>query len=129
MDNQDLKPVEDLELAKFIAYCKEYLGYTMQAIIVISDDHNKAKEIKSMAAYFPNEVKPYIWILRGSRLRADYYRSLAHELVHHKQREDGKVLDGEDGSQTENEANSLAGIILREYGRNNPIIFDQETTP
>ena len=32
---------------------------------------------------------------------------------------------GETGSDEENEANSLAGVIMREYGRNNPKIYKQ----
>ncbi len=39
----------------------------------------------------------------------DVLRTLAHELVHHKQREDGQELNGEDGSNTENEGE--AGYI------------------
>lgn len=53
----------------------------------------------------------------------DIMRTLAHELVHWKQRIDGKDLDGSDGSDTENEANAIAGIIMRRFGHMYPEYF------
>jgi Zn-dependent peptidase ImmA (M78 family) len=55
---------------------------------------------------------------------ADILRTLAHELVHHMQNLNGDELNGEDGSDTENEANAMAGVIMREFGRENPEIFE-----
>jgi hypothetical protein len=40
----------------------------------------------------------------------------------------GNELNGEDGSDTENEANAMAGVIMREFGRENPEIFESQTT-
>ena len=74
-----------------------------------------------MGAFHPGTGE--IRVLRGNRLTADWYRTLAHELVHHAQRDSGQTLDGADGSTIENEANSQAAVILREYGRLNPQIF------
>jgi hypothetical protein len=48
----------------------------------------------------------------------DIYRSLAHELVHYAQKCNGQELNGEDGSECENEANAKAGILLRKYTKN-----------
>jgi len=47
-------------------------------------------------------------------------------MVHHKQNIEGRLdnLSGKTGSDIENEANSMAGIILREYGQKNPNIYD-----
>lgn len=53
----------------------------------------------------------------------DVMRTLTHELVHWKQRVDGKQLDGSDGSDTENEANAVAGIIMRKFGHMYPEYF------
>ena len=65
----------------------------------------------------------------GGRHLADCLRTLAHELVHHKQdvdgRFDGVEMAGETGSTFENEANSEAGIMLRNYGRANPCIYEE----
>lgn len=53
----------------------------------------------------------------------DVMRTLAHELVHWKQRVANKDLDGSDGSDTENEANAVAGIIMRRFGQMYPEYF------
>jgi Zn-dependent peptidase ImmA (M78 family) len=53
-------------------------------------------------------------------------RSLAHELVHHRQEELGMIeaMSGDTGSEIENEANALAGVLLRDYGKQNVQIYD-----
>jgi len=50
----------------------------------------------------------------------DICRTLAHELVHYKQRRDGKEMNGNDGSDVENEANATAAILLRQYSQKIP---------
>lgn len=53
----------------------------------------------------------------------DIARTLSHELVHWKQRTENMVLDGSDGSNTENQANAVAGIIMRKFGQMYPEYF------
>ena len=53
----------------------------------------------------------------------DVLRTLAHELVHWKQCQMGEELDGADGSDTENQANAVAGIIMRRFGKSCPHLF------
>ncbi len=65
-----------------------------------------------------------IIIVKGNRHPADVLRTLAHELVHHKQREDGDELNGEEGSNTENEANAKAGELMRKFRTLQPEIFN-----
>jgi Zn-dependent peptidase ImmA (M78 family) len=56
---------------------------------------------------------------------ADLLRTLAHELVHRKQDEDGRIdhNSGETGSEIENEANAQAGVLLRKFGKQNEEIY------
>ncbi len=65
-------------------------------------------------------------IYAGNRHTVDILRTLAHELVHHKQMETGVSLDGSDGSPIENEANSIAGELLRKYRYKNPEIYTEK---
>lgn len=55
----------------------------------------------------------------------DILRTLAHELVHCKQREDQRLNhdSGETGSNEENEANARAGIIMRNFADAYPAHF------
>ena len=109
------------EVEQFCQFCWSRLHWTSKPVIVVTDDSTEAQDIKSMGSFNPRTGE--IRVLRGARLTADWYRTLAHELVHHTQRDTGKALDGADGSDIENEANSQAAVILREYGRLNPQIF------
>jgi hypothetical protein len=111
------------EVEQFCQFCWSRLKWSTRPVIIVTDDHAEAQDIKSMGAFHPGTGE--IRVLRGARLTADWYRTLAHELVHHAQRDSGQTLDGADGSTIENEANSQAAVILREYGRLNPQIFQK----
>lgn len=64
-----------------------------------------------------------IKVVAKDRHPIDVMRTLAHELTHYKQRMDGKELNGEDGSPDENEANAMAGIIMRKFAHQYPDYF------
>ena len=68
-----------------------------------------------------------IEIAIANRHPVDILRTLAHELVHCKQREDNRLKpdSGETGSEEENEANARAGIIMRDFDDANPEVFDE----
>ncbi|CAB4129540.1 hypothetical protein UFOVP116_35 [uncultured Caudovirales phage] len=64
-----------------------------------------------------------------NRQIVDVLRTLAHELVHYMQDSTGQLHDksGETGSEHENEANSVAGVIMRLYTEHNPELFNVVT--
>ena len=105
----------------FIRFCIAELGIETSPNIKIGDDHAKAQERRAMGYFSPADK--YIWVLRGQRVPADWYRTLAHELVHWRQREEDKPIDGADGSEIENDANSRAAVLLREWGRRDESIY------
>jgi hypothetical protein len=106
----------------FISWACEELGIDTCPTIEFGDDHDFAIQNKSMAYFHPGEYR--IYVLRGSRTKADWLRSLAHELVHAAQFERGEDLDGSTGSPHENEANSKAGQLLRAYGKIDSTIYE-----
>jgi hypothetical protein len=57
-----------------------------------------------------------------NRHTVDILRTLAHELVHCRQYLDDNINNesGETGSEQENEANSEAGVILRNFSKQFP---------
>ena len=89
----------------------------------LSYDTNKAKEMRSFGYFDPNDNK--IWVYCANRNMADILRTLAHELVHRKQDEDGRISyeSGKTGSDIENEANAKAGILLRDFGKQHEEIY------
>jgi len=92
--------------------------------VILTYNEGEAKTNTSFGSYSPqnNEIK----IVAINRNMADILRTLAHELIHYSQQIEGKldINSGEDGSDQENEANSLAGVIMREFGKIYPIIFE-----
>jgi len=91
--------------------------------LTFSYDNAAAKEKRSFGYFDPNANK--IWVYVKNRNMADILRTLAHELVHHKQNLDGRIdyKSGETGSDIENEANAKAGILLRDFGKQNNEIY------
>jgi len=89
----------------------------------LSYDTNKAKEMRSFGYFSPNDNK--IWVYCANRNMADILRTLAHELVHRKQDEDGRINyeSGKTGSAIENEANAMAGVLLRDFGKQHEEIY------
>ena len=108
-------------MKKFVNYACDRLNIDEPKIYLINSP-SYTQEYHSFGAYHPQELK--INIVVHNRNMADILRTLAHELVHHMQNLNGKELNGEDGSDTENEANAMAGLIMREFGRENPQIFE-----
>ncbi len=77
-------------------------------------------DFKTYAFYNPweNLIKIYV----KDRGLADILRSIAHELIHHKQNQENRLNQGnipDIGGEIEDEANSIAGQLVKEYGYSN----------
>ena len=112
-----------MRLAKdFVKFLMKELDMkTLPANIKFADG-DYASDHLTFGTYNPSTDE--IVIVKGNRHPVDVLRTLAHELIHHKQREDGKQLNGEDGSDIENEANAKAGELMRKYRTLRPEIFN-----
>ena len=107
-------------LTDFISFCKEQLELSSTPSIKFVSDTEDVT-----FGYFDNDNKNIVVQLKG-RHQMDVMRTVAHELVHYKQDKVlGRELDGSDGSVDENEANSLAGVLLRRWGQKNPTLFTE----
>lgn len=107
---------------EFVKFAKEYLGITKPCKVVLRSTRDNI----STTAYY--DVQNHeIHIYSVGRALVDVLRSIAHELTHHKQNLEGRIQnvgeDGSDGSEIENEANSMAGEIMRKYGKIKPEIY------
>jgi Zn-dependent peptidase ImmA (M78 family) len=120
--NPSLKPI----VADFVKYCQTELNMQELPSIKLITDKNWVAQNRSFGEYNPEQRS--IKVYYANRNTADILRSLAHELVHHRQEELGMIeaMSGETGSEIENEANAMAGILLRGYGKQNIKIYDLE---
>ena len=107
-------------LIDFVKFCKEQLDLkSSPPIKFVSDTED------TTFGYFDNDNKNIV-IQNTGRHQMDVMRTVAHELVHYKQdKVYNRELNGEDGSPDENQANALAGVILRRWGQKNPTLFTE----
>jgi hypothetical protein len=68
------------------------------------------------------EGENVLYVALSNRHPIDILRTIAHELTHYKQDTDHKLNDesGFTGSPEENEANSMAGIVMRHFNKQYP---------
>jgi cytidyltransferase-like protein len=123
--NEGLDTDKDKKLLKqFIGFAIKELGIQKPPTsLTLSRDNKMAKEMHSFGSFNPNNDK--IWLYVKNRNMADLLRTLAHELVHRKQAEEGRIdyNSGNTGSDIENEANAQAGVLLRKFGKQNEEIY------
>ena len=118
--NEEVLPREKKNevINEFVGFVNEKLGLgDDMPKIKISYDDKEAQNMKSFGKYTPetNELR----VVAINRNLADVLRTLAHELIHNKQRKEGVLKPGsnETGSEHENEANSFSGVMTRQFGR------------
>jgi hypothetical protein len=119
MDQNKLSILKD-----FIAFCKQELNIQTLPKISLIKDKSFVEQFRSYGEYNPqtNALK----VFYPGRNLADICRSLAHELCHHRQNELDMIYNdaGETGTDIENDANAMAGIIMRDYGKKNVAVYD-----
>lgn len=124
-----MAPQDRIEIIKdFVEFCKEHLEINELPEIEFTEDNSWPTTNRSFGQYTPEDN--YLIVYIGNRNLADILRTLSHELVHHKQNEQGilKQNSGEAGSEIENQANSISGVIMRKYGLKNQLIYESRLT-
>lgn len=116
-------PQEKIPIIKdFVRYAQQELAIEHLPKIQLVTDRSFATTNHSFGAYKPENQDINVYV--ANRNMADVLRTLAHELVHHRQNELGMEMDGGTGSEVENQANSIAGVLLRNYGQQNELIYE-----
>lgn len=110
-------------IGDFVNYVIQELAIQQIPKIYLVTDNTFARQNRSFGSYQPQsgEIRVYV----ANRNTADILRTVAHELVHHRQNELGMEMDGSTGTPVENEANSIAGVLLRNYGQDNELIYER----
>lgn len=110
------------QVTDFINFSKDFLGINDDIKVELA--YERTPDLTTTAYY---NLNGFIKIYVKDRAIIDICRSIAHELVHHQQNIQGRLqnaqTDGEDGSPIENEANAVAGVIIRKYGKLNPHLY------
>lgn len=109
-------------LKEFIGFCIKELQLQSPMNCKVKLTSNKA-ETETYAHFDPNDNKIVVYI--EGRSLGDIMRSISHELIHFNQGKQGRLKpnSGETGSEEENEANSKAGVLMRDFGKIRPEIY------
>jgi hypothetical protein len=88
---------------------------------IIIKKHIETTDGQATFGRFVNEEEK-IYLGIADRHPVDILRTLAHELVHFKQYEQGRMEpdSGDTGSPIENEANAVAGVLMRYFNKKYP---------
>jgi hypothetical protein len=107
---------------KFVAFVRKELDLKQLPKIKLVQQIGMS-EHPTFGLFDPNTNT--IQVATGDRHIMDVLRTLAHELTHHKQREEDRIQpgDGDTGSDIENEANAQAGVLMRDFADRNPNLF------
>ena len=103
----------------FLPFAKKELKIKELPKIHFVDDPKFAKRIAAFGQIKDNRIVIDI----QSRQTMDILRTLAHELTHYRQHTKGVNGHSIPGSSTENEANKLAGTIVRKFGERHRELF------
>jgi len=111
-------------IKKFLKFAIEALELQSIPKLTLSYNNEHAKTNHTFGYFNPGNSQ--IWLYVKNRNMADILRTLAHELVHRRQAELGLLDDesGKTGSPIENAANAAAGVLLRQFGKENNQIFE-----
>lgn len=111
------------DFENFVRWAAEKLSIENLPQIKYSNDKDVVDKNRSFGSTKPSGE---IWVHAGDRSLADVLRTLCHELVHHRQFEKGITIptSEEDKFKLEDQANAIAGRMLRAYGLTHQEIFE-----
>ncbi len=112
------------KISDFVKFVKEELELEKCPVIVLQNGRGK---LKTTASYNHSKEPQVVRINVKNRALVDILRSIAHEMVHHKQYEQGrlKVQPPDIGGEIEDEANSKAGQFIKMFSKKDNTIYDE----
>lgn len=111
------------KLTAFVKFVKNQLE--LKTVPTISIKGNR-DGLKTTANYDYTKENKIIKVYGKNRALIDIMRSVAHEMVHHKQFEDGRLEQRppDIGGEIEDEANAKAGQYIKLYSKEDPTIYE-----
>jgi hypothetical protein len=113
------------KLNEFVKFVKNELDLKEVPTIRIQ---NNRDGLRTTANYDYTKENKIVKVCSKNRALVDVMRSIAHELVHHKQFEQGRLEERppDIGGEIEDEANAKAGQYIKMFAKKNPDIYDMD---
>ena len=116
---ETIEPTDFKEILKvFLPIAKKIIGLDKLPTIILKKTLSHGKQPTMGRFHNSDEYKLELAI--ANRHPVDALRTLAHELVHAKQHREHNELNPATGSPDENEANVIAGVVMREFNKLHP---------
>jgi hypothetical protein len=110
------------QLQKFTAWVFEKLHIPGELPDIKLSDEKEGDDQHRTGYYDMNSN--YMWIYTGNRNTVDIMRTVAHELVHHKQRTQGDTVTDQNLVDIEGQADQTAGLLMKIYTKTHPEIIE-----
>jgi hypothetical protein len=112
------------KVTEFVKFVKKELDLNECPSVVLQNGRGR---LKTTAHYDYSKENKIIRINAKNRALVDILRSIAHEMVHHKQFEQGrlKVKPPDIGGEIEDEANAKAGQFIKMFSKMDETIYDE----
>lgn len=122
--NEDVGSEREQKILDFIDWCVDKLKIK-EKLPHIKFQEEKEGPDQHHTGYYNNDTD-VMWIYTGNRNLIDILRTVAHELTHRKQHEGGRTYPGQSypGSKIEQQADVMAGILMKLYGKMYPEIIE-----
>lgn len=110
---------------QFVDFCCQYLGIDQAPKVTVVRDPSWSQDARTFGQYELDNGN--ITVNGAGRHTMDILRTIAHELVHHRQNQHSPLPanSGKTGSPWEDSANAIAGRIMRNWAKLNPQMFDE----
>lgn len=111
-------------LTEFVKFVKKELEIEKAPKVMVQ---NGRQDLKTTAHYNYATDTKLIRVNGKDRMLVDIMRSVAHEMVHHKQFEQGRlnVKPPDIGGEIEDEANAKAGQYIKMFAKENSSLYDE----
>ena len=122
--NETQLPVDKKKIiSRFVDHCVDELKIKTLPRIRLKQDPEWSRRNGTFGNY--DAATNELTVSMSNRHILDVLRTVAHELVHHGQEETAPIPDdgGETGSHYENEANAVAGQIMRDFVKDHSEYF------
>lgn len=112
------------KVAEFVKFVKGELQLEKCPTIILQ---NGRGGLVTTASYDYSNEEKFVKINVKNRALVDILRSIAHEMVHHKQFEEGrlKIKPADIGGDIEDEANAKSGQFIKLFAKMDKTIYDE----
>ena len=114
----------EAQLRDFVKWCVRKLNIKQALPKIRFQDAKEGPDQHRTGYYDDND--DIMWVYTGNRNLIDIMRTVAHELAHRKQHEANMVKGDQSypGSPIEQQADAVAGYLMKLYGRMHPEIIE-----